>query len=101
MLQESVNKSRTENNVCAPQVKRNALRFINVRCIPLSSQHIEYSSRVTLFGVYSGTFVRGLKRPEYGTDHSCPSNVWVKNVWGQGRTQGGATFLQPLPKLKF
>ena len=95
MLQESVNKSRTENKLCAPRVKRNAVRFINVRCIPRSSERIEYSNNVTLFYVCSGTFVRGVKRPENG------ANVWVKKVWGQGRTQGGATLLQPLPKLKF
>jgi hypothetical protein len=68
---------------------------INVRCIPCSSEHIEYSNTVTLFYVCSGTFIRGVKRPEYG------ANVWVKKVLGQGRTQGGATLLQPLPKLKF
>jgi len=67
----------------------------------LSTYLIEYGNHVTLFYVYSGTFVRGVKRPEYGAHHSCPSDVWVKNVWGHGRTKGGATLLQPLPKLKF
>jgi len=84
MLQESVNKSRTENNTRSAQVKRNVVRFIHLRCIPRSSQHIEYSNNVTLFDVYSGTFVRGVKRPDYGAENSCPSDVWVKNVWDQG-----------------
>ena len=86
MLKESVSKSRTENDVCPPQLNQKVVRFVNVRIIPRSSQQIEYSNNVTLFDVYSGTFVSGVKRPELGADHSCPSDVWVKNVWDEGRT---------------